>query len=149
MTALSPLLTPEAGERYALRQWLAADAHRLACAIAWGRYSEAEAVREIHSWAAAQVERGKLTLSPAALADAADLVLSDALNARERTDRAALSALVDTAARSLAARATPEQAARAAADAARVRDPLPPPHVVGSAVRIALARAAAPRQRGR
>lgn len=134
MTA-PPTITHTMAEAAQLRHWGRHDANRLALAIAWGRYGEDDARRELATTLAWHAERAKISgISCRALAASMledELAgIDEHLNAvRQRMIDAAETVLRNNSADRLAA-------ATAAADIARAENV--PPELIDAAFNIAL-----------
>lgn len=129
-----PLITNEMAYAASLRAWGRHDAHRLALAVAWGRYGEDDARAELAATLAFHAQRARmLTVSCRALA--ADM-LEEALEEIEDRHDAVLRRMTDAAERLL--RDAPldrHGAAHAAADIARAERV--PPDLIQTAMRFA------------
>ena len=128
------LFTKERAEAASLRHWGRHDAHRLALAIAWQRYTEQDALAELATTLAWHAEQaGIKNVSCRALAAS---MLDDALYPIEREQNAVLQKMIEAAEKPLREnRRAAFQAAMAAADVAR--DAQVPPYLIDSAVKIA------------
>jgi hypothetical protein len=123
---------------WSLRGWGQHEAHRVATAVAWGRYGEDDARAELATHLAWHAQRAKiLTVSCRALAAE---MLSEALEAIEDRHHAVLSGMIAAADKRLQDNPRDAQgAAHAAADIARAENV--PPDLIAPAFRIAQWRA--------
>jgi hypothetical protein len=128
------LFTAERAYADALRQWSKDEAHRLALLVAWSRYSEQEAHRELTAFLVVQAEKAGIPHSicskvAASMLDEAGAELDERYNT-------VLQRMIDAASHEFALnRRAPLQAAMAAADIAEAEKV--PPDLIDSAFRIA------------
>jgi hypothetical protein len=131
---MAQMISPEMADAWMLRGWGQHDANRLAIAIAWGKYSEDDACRELATTLAWHATRAKIhTVSCRVLAAE---MLEDAIGAVEHRHNAVQHRM--TAAAEAVLRADPRDrmgAAMAAAGIARAEEV--PPHLIHTALRHA------------
>lgn len=132
MTA-PPTITPAMAETAQLRHWGRHDAQRLALAVAWGRYGEDDARRELATTLAWHAERAKISgISCRALAVG---MLGDEVAAIEDRHDTVLRTMTDAAERALRRGDSFRCAAYIAADIARSEKV--PPSLIETAMRFA------------
>lgn len=130
----APLITEEMANAASLRHWGRHDALRLALAVAWGRYGEADALAELATTLAWHASRARIhTVS---CRDLAASMLDDELDRLERHHNAVLRRMIDAAEDKLRADYRDMYgAAHAAADIARAEQV--PPDLIDKACGIA------------